>query len=366
MSRGNVDILSLSIVRSPLTHMAGVEGNRAIVMREPVITPDGIRYVPCITGNAIRHRCLRRPLAYDLVTRWGLSGKLTIGQLNFLFHGGSLTEKGGRVSIADQQDLYAAMPHVKLLGCSLPGQIVPGNTACWRGLMVCRENWDRLRSLLPEEFTLPKHLRPAVTMIDGYQYTRGDRAKSAPDIVASDEQHDAPEDDTPEPVADEPAQRSLFDEVAEVEEDADADKPDTPEPAKRGRKKKASDSLMIFEGQAVSSGAAFVHGFTLHHPTDVEIGGLLYGLRLWQLSGGTVGGQSARGHGRLDTYVLLPDDVDQDELTTAYLTHTEGTKDAALALLARAFHTEEKAKPEPKPKASRKRRPSDDDEAAAD
>jgi len=352
-----------------MSHMSGHEGNRAIVMREPILTPDGIRYVPCITGNAIRHRCLRRPLAYDLVKRWGLSGKLTISQLNFLFHGGSLTEKGGRVSIADQQDLYRMIPHVKLLGCSLPGQIVPGNTACWRGMLICRENRDRLLSLLPDGFALPRSLRAAVTMVDGYQYTRGDRGKSAPDIIASDEQHDAPDDDAPEKAADEPAQRNLFDEVADVEEDADADQPDIDQadtgPAKRGKKKKSSDSLMIFEGQSVSAGAAFVHGFTLHHPTDIELGALLYGLRIWQVSGGTVGGQAARGHGWLETFIWANETLDQDELSAAYVAHTDTTKDEALTFLGRVFHTEAKAdKPAAKPKASRKRKGTDDDATA--
>lgn len=286
----SIEIVAVSRVLSPLTHMQGSEGNRGIVMREPVLTYSGVRLVPCLSGNALRHRLIRRPAMLDLIERWGLSGELSVAQLNFLLHGGSLTEKGGRVSIADQQDLYRLFPVLRLLGCSLPGQIVPGCLQVWRGMLVCRENTLRLRRILPSEWHCPANLRPAVAQFQDWLYTRSDAVKSAPD-------------------------------VAVVDGDADT-----------------VSNLMMFEGQAVAAGAVFVHGYTITSATDVERGALYRALRLWQeVHGGTIGGQSSRGHGRLDTLYLLPGDEDTQALGGEYRGYSHDVRDEAVQFLHRVF-----------------------------
>src|SRR5262249_35668973 len=86
----------LSEVVSPLTHAAGSAGNQSIVFREPVVTPKGVAHVPAISGNALRHRAIREPGARWLIEEYGLRGTLSLATLNWLFHGGNLTEGGGR------------------------------------------------------------------------------------------------------------------------------------------------------------------------------------------------------------------------------------------------------------------------------
>jgi hypothetical protein len=286
----SIKIVAVSRTLSPLTHMQGSEGNRGVVMREPVLTSGGVRLVPCLSGNALRHRLIRRPAMLDLIERWGLSGELSVAQLNFLLHGGSLTEKGGRVSIADQQDLYRIFPVLRLLGCSLPGQIVPGCLQVWRGMLVCRENVPRLRRILSGEWHCPANLRPAVTQFQDWLYTRSEAAKSAPD-------------------------------VAVVDGDADT-----------------ASNLMMFEGQAVAAGAVFVHGYTITGATKVERGALYRALSLWRdVHGGTIGGQSARGHGRLDTLYVLPEDEDTHGLSVEYQAYSDAGREEAVQFLHRVF-----------------------------
>lgn len=280
----------VSTARSPITHMATTHGNEQVVNRETVVTPDGLRHVPVLSGNALRHAVVRNPWARHLVEAWELRGQLTLDQLNFLFHGGQLTEKGGRIKLQQQSDLYRLFPVLRLLGCSLPGQIVPGALQALRGVLVCRENRDRLVSLLPE-VEWPQRLRPAVAYLDGYTYYRHDASKTAPDLV------------------------SQADAAADYEG-------------------------MIFAGQSVIAGAVFVHGFTITHCGDLELGGLLHALRRWLAGGATIGGQAARGHGRLDTRWAMPsglDETQEDDLVAEYCDYVARVKDEAIAFLNDVF-----------------------------
>lgn len=283
-----MNITALSICRSPLTHMSGSEGNEQIVMREPVMTPAGIRYVPMLSGNALRHRAIRAPAARYLVEQWELSGKLTMDQLNFLFHGGRLTQKGGRIDLGLQERVYRVLPMMKLLGCSLPGHIVPGNVQVHRGTMICRENSLRIRRMIPEGYSLPKSpLRPAVAYIQPWTYYRYGASTSAPDIKPTDgDQFDS--------------------------------------------------TNMIMAGQSVIPGAAFLHGFSAAHMHDVEIGCLLHSLRLWKQAGNTLGGQSSKGHGRLETLIDCGD-IEQEKLIDLYTLHVDNMKDEGAALLDEIF-----------------------------
>ena len=176
-------ILALSEVLSPLTHAKGVEGNESLIAREPVVTPAGVRFIPHLSGNALRHRLVRDPGAWFLIDQWELSGKLAMSQLNFFFHGGNLTQGGNRQNTSRISDMERLFPLIRLLGGSLPDQILSGSLLSWRGTMVCEENRERIFRIAPSgwEFRGEK-LSPAESFVDGYQYTRGDeRAVIAPE-----------------------------------------------------------------------------------------------------------------------------------------------------------------------------------------
>jgi hypothetical protein len=290
-------VFCLSEAISPLTHMRGVSGNEALVMREPVTTPRGVVWVPSLSGNAIRHRFIREPGWRWLIERWGLAGQLTLPQLNYCFHGGNLTEGGGRENTRQIADMQRLFPLQRLLGGALPSQIVSGSLDVWRGRLVCEENRAGLAADLPADWELPAPvLRPAECFVSGYQYTRGDARKTALDLLPS---------------------------------------PNSDGERQRGENADGSSNLMIFSGQSVTRGALFTHGFVLKHVSELELGALYLSLRLWQAAGGTIGGQASRGHGRLKTRLFV--DADLEAAASGYAAHCDATKEEACRWLAEAF-----------------------------
>ncbi len=298
-------VFCLSEVVSPLSHMMGVAGNEALIARTPVVTASGVVWVPRISGNALRHRAIREPGWRYLIQRYDLAGKLTLPQLNYCLHGGNLTEGGGRENLKRIADMQRIFPLSRLIGGCLPDQILAGSLDVWHGRLVCEEDRGGLQADLPDGWTLPvEPLRAAEHFVSGYQYTRGDAAKTASDMLP----------------------------CAELNGHADEDR---------------KSNLMIFAGQAVTQGACFLHGFTLKHVSRLELGSLLWSLRLWQAAGGTVGGQAARGHGRLKTSYHV--DADGEDAVNEYLAHVDAVRDDAVAWLNDVF----KPRPE-KPKKPKK------------
>lgn len=290
---------------SPITHMRGVEGNEALIAREPVDTPAGKRWVPFLSGNAIRHRLVREPGGLWLIEALGLKGKLSLKQLNFILHGGNLTDSTGREDTARIADMQTLFPLLRLMGGALPDQILSGSLIASRGMLVCEENRPHLR--LPDGFDLPAEtLKPAEHYVEDYQYTRGDGAKR------------------PEWYAEET------------------------------RDPEAKSNLMIFSGQQVVRGAAFVHGFQIPNGSELEYGCLMHALGLWQEQGGSVGGMSSKGHGQLSTVALGGDAVVDD--VAAYVAHVGANAEACRAWLEKVFRVKE---PKPDRVAKAKKKPAE-------
>lgn len=273
----------LSEAISPLSHMSGNAGNEGIVAREPVHTDRGVMLVPFLSGNAIRHRAIREPGAMWLIDQYGLRGKLSLPQLNFLIHGGNLTQSNAQENTRRIAEMHEYWPLLRICGGSLPDQILAGSMDVWRGTLVCEENrasLDLTLGCFPDS-----RLLSSERFLGGYQYTRGDAKKTG---IARDRN--------------------------DIQENS---------------------NLMIYSGQAVTRGALFHHGFVLKHVNDLELGCLLLSLRLWQSSGGTIGGNARLGHGRLK--LSLIEQVDDNELVQAYVYHARSVKDQAVDWLNDAF-----------------------------
>ena len=287
-------VTCLSEAISPITHSSGTEGNESVLMRETVVTDNGVVGIPCLSGNAIRHRAVREPGVRWLIERYRLPGLLTREQLNWLFHGGNLTEGGGRENTGWLARIRECLPLVHLLGGALPSQIVSGCLHVGRGVLVCEENRSALMAVLPDCWPLPnERMRSAEHVVTGYQYTRGDAAKTHAELMT----------------------------------------PSTEE---------VSSNLMIYSGQSVARGALFLHDFTLPNVERVSLGALLHSLALWQAQGGTIGGKTAIGHGRLRSFVCVNCD-DPEATMTEYRERAESMMDDAVALLNEMF-----APPKPK------------------
>jgi hypothetical protein len=238
--------------------------------------------VPFLSGNALRHRLVRQPGVMWLVDTLGLRGQLSLMQLNFLLHGGNLTQSTAHENTRRIAEMHLLFPLLKLCGGSLPDQILSGSLHVWRGTLICEENRETLQHVLD----LPSdRLLSAESWLGGYQYTRGDAKKTG---LAQ-----APEGDDQQ------------------------------------------SNLMIYSGQAVNRGALFAHGFVVQHASDIEVGALLWSLMLWQQNGGTIGGNSRLGHGRLHTEILT--DVDAEACVSAYTQHVESNREGCVEWLHDAF-----------------------------
>jgi hypothetical protein len=123
--------------------MSGTAGNEGIVAREPVHTERGVMMVPFLSGNALRHRCIRHPMAMWLIERYGLDGQLSLLQLNFLLHGGNLTMSTASESTRRIAECHEYWPMIRLCGGSLQDQILAGSLDVWRGTLICEENRPR-------------------------------------------------------------------------------------------------------------------------------------------------------------------------------------------------------------------------------
>jgi hypothetical protein len=286
--------------------MSDTAGNEGIVAREPVHTDRGVMMVPYLSGNALRHRCVREPMALWLIDRYELRGKLSLLQLNFLLHGGNLTMSNAHENTRRIADMHAYWPMLSLCGGSLPDQILTGKLDCWRGTLICQENRVSISRVMPE---LPgDRLLSCERFLSGYQYTRGDAKKTG---------------------------------IARDRDDMEA------------------TNLMIYSGQAVTRGAVFHHGFVAKHVSEIELGCLMLALRLWQANGGTIGGNARLGHGRLE--LALVGIEDDGTAVDAYVAHVDNVREKAIQWLDDAFAKSAATKTAKGGKSSQKGLLSDDD-----
>lgn len=289
----SVRIVCLSRAVSRITHMGGTAGNEAMIAREPVRLSDGTeRMVPWISGNSLRHVSVRAPGMRWLVDTFQLGERLTLAQLNFLFHGGSLTESTGREDTRRIAEMHEAWPLLRLLGGTLPDQINQGALLTQPGILCCEENRDRLAVILGEDAIPDAPLLPAESFVRPYQYATYDAIGREPDLAAKA--------------------------VGEADPKA--------------------DPRMLYTGQCVEAGAYFAHDYILRDPTPAEVGAVLWSLELWQRGGGVVGGMSAKGHGRLHTRIMVEGiDGSVPDLIDAYIQTAIRMKDRAVAWLTAAF-----------------------------
>ena len=302
-------ILCLSRAVSPITHQAGTVGNESVLNDEPIRTPLGVRRVPMLSGNAIRHRLVRGPAAAHLVEAWGLAGTLSKDELNLLFHGGLRREASLGVSLARTAEMERLFPMLRLLGACLPDDIYPGSLAAMRGILVCRENESRIRSMVPADW-IPEimSLAPATSFVARWQYVRGESRKSQPQLKPTN--------------------------MAAIDADP----------------KQAGSDMMPFAGTCVVPGAEFLHGFVVKHADELQLGCLLHSIQRWQADGATIGGMGARGHGILALSLCAPG-VDQAACVAAYESHVSANREAGTAML-HAFYAARERKPAKKQKAS--------------
>jgi CRISPR/Cas system CSM-associated protein Csm3 (group 7 of RAMP superfamily) len=159
-------------------------------------------------------------------------------------------------------------------------------------MLICRENAERISSILPQECAIDSTIFPAERFIDQYQYTRGDANKMKDiDFFAA------------------------IDELNAGEE-------------------KEKSHLMIFNGQTIVAGSMFYLGFVLNNVSDLELGALFHSLSMWN---GFIGGQGSRGHGRCKIFLIASDVLEVAPLIVAYKEHIMSKKEEIKSWLFDSF-----------------------------
>lgn len=304
---GTVKIHCISEVKSPLTHMMGISGNESIINREKVLHGNIIKDIPVVSGNSLRHKLVREPGALYLIDELGLRGQLNIDQANYMFTGGSLTESSINENLKKIADMQNFFPLFRLLGGSLKNQVIGGSLFSLRGIMVCEENREQLKSLLPGEYILPdESMKSCEHFITNYQYTRGSAEKM--DVA--------------------------YEIISENDHEKDI-----------------KSNLMIYNGQAILPGALFYHGFIMQNISRLEIGALLLSIKLWHESGAFIGGMSRIGHGKVELSMFaesLKDffnsDVDFEKCISDYKNHVIENKQNCIDWLNESFPDNTKEK----------------------
>jgi len=307
---------------SQITHMSGTSGNEALINRESVYTKDGIKKVPVISGNALRHRSIREPGAKHLVAKYDLSGKLTVDQVNFMLTGGSLSESSVTDNLKVISDLKEYFPLYRLLGGSLRNQIIAGSLQFGRALLLCEETKEILNKTFPKELNIDNsRLKSFEEFISNYQYTRGD-IKNKKDV-------------------------DFYLEAVKLSEEKES-------------------TLMIYAGQTVMIGSLFFQDIIMPNISEIELGSLLNAFSIWQDHGGVIGGKGSIGHGKLKAFILIESDDgiinNYQDFINLYNEYIMDKKDSAIEWLFQNLGDRPKKEKEEKPKKAKKEKESTQDE----
>lgn len=309
-----IQICSLLTTSSPLTHMMGVKGNESIISRRSLMTPNGIRLIPNISGNSIRHKMLREPAKEILLNELELRGKCNIDVLQFLDNGGTLMESSISDNLKTIATLKELFPIYKILGGSLRNQIIAGQLDVSDGFLICDENREIINRLSPKEYNLDsKPLLSSEAFIGSYQYTRGDAKRNSKNV----------------------------DYFTEAEKMVEPEK----------------SNLMIYNGQTIMTNAPFYQDFILKGVTELDIGSFFASIQQW-LKSPTLGGSSRIGHGRMDYNWYTQFDLKEiDYYTNLYYTHIKMNKSAMVDFLFECFGDKKKEEKKPTKEKANKEKP---------
>jgi len=276
--------------------MSGRSGNELIINRMNLLHNGLAVSVPTISANSMRHAAVREPGGMWLIGAYDLSGSLSKEMLRLLTNGGNnATKAGGAESLRLAVEMRQCLPLLGLMGCGLPDGPKPGVLQFGEAVLLCDESRSYMSDIAEGILELPDWLRAARTCVGKWTNYRHDSTLQHPDLLR------------------------------DVAEESD-------------------HSGMIFGGEAIMPGAILVSEIRLEGATPLELGALLWSLRLWQRSGGIVGGMSARGNGRTQSMIYFDGDADLDALADDYASYALSMRSDAVAWLDAVFAAPEKPK----------------------
>lgn len=248
---------------TPIVHAQATIGNDSILMTERVLDihdPSGEpEDVPCLTGNTLRH-ALRDALCRMTLRVLDVEiGSLSIGAQHFLLSGGALGKQAKTIDLEGYRKLIEAFPFLPLFGGGIGHALVPGKLEVGYGILMCRQNAWRIKSLCPKlgDLALPD----AQSLRERRISTRSDSRRTLVGKTLSPAHAmSAPSED----------------------EDEGAEQP----------------MQMLAGYEAVCAGAKFLWQVGVQLATDVEHAAMLCALVSLSV-GGRIGAKGGTGHGRI-------------------------------------------------------------------
>lgn len=255
---------------SSLSHGAGTSGNISLFNTEKTLSHGRSVRVPFVTGNAMKHRVVRRT-GMDFMLRYlGLEGQLSRACLQLLYSGGFLSAKGATVDLGKFLEIAEHIPLLGLLGGSLGNVIQESRIQADCAILICAEN----------DWRLPKDLdRPSLPKMaacrDVVGYTRGDASKQhTKQRMLTDDQRQL----TVHAITESKRKRELGEHPGDAE--------------------RQQSTQMRHEVEVVVAGSEFWWEVQVHDAAPVEVGAFFSAL-LGFARCPYIGGKSNIGHGKV-------------------------------------------------------------------
>ena len=287
-----------------ISQSEGNDGNTSVIHRVPLFHDGQAVHVPCVSANSLRRRCVREPGGRYLMDAYGLRGTLSPNELRLLIcGGGNATEKGGVDSLKQRASFRETLPIISLCGAGMPDGPKEGCLQMSDAMVICRETASYIDAIAGDVIGDIETDRSCVTMIGRHTNYRHDPLGK--DITEIDPQR--------------------MDESAK------------------------DNAGMIFGGEHLMPGVVMAVEILAREISDVELGCLLWSLRIWNAQGGFLGGKSSHHFGRTEA-MLFDGGVDQQACIDAYRDLVDAKRIEAMELIRSLFN---KSKKETKPKSSK-------------
>lgn len=253
----NYRIFGEFTTKSPLSHISEAISTHSYLVQEPILQPDGtLEEVFCYNGNAWRGQ-LRDLAAQYLLDKLNMT--VSLDAFHLLFSGGKI---GGDQSINIEQAraMRRAVPMIALFGGGVGNQILPGKMKVGSSYPICLEAMPALA----EDKYMDAIKISYRTLTMEKSFTRTDDSKN-PDAIEALSPTDA---------------HLLLED-------------------KSKKAKTEVSTQMRMTSELIIPGVKLAHEIDLVQVSEVELGALVSALhRFAQVP--YIGGQSNRGHGRVD------------------------------------------------------------------
>jgi hypothetical protein len=278
----NYRLIGRFTTRSPLSHIGESISTNSYLSQDSILQPNGeIEEVFSYSGNAWRGQ-LRDLCSCYFVNK--LDVKIGLDFFHLLFSGGKI---GGEqsINIEKAKEMRKLVPMFSLFGGSIGTQIIAGKMKIGSSYPLCAEAMPAL----PMDTHLEAGRVSYSSLTMEKNFTRKDDSKrlSLHELININDIN------------------LLSDE-------------------ERSKKKNELSTQMIMSTELLAAGVTLLHQIDLVNVTDIELGALISGFKLFSMYP-YIGGQSNKGHGLVD-YFCTAQNMDTNEIMDIIKIESNNTK----------------------------------------